>query len=430
MSSVSTIREEKLNRLKESFQKGDLHSCIDEAIKLIKEYKSATAYNIYALCHKRLGNYPLTLKVYEELLSNNPTNTLFLANLGNVYNDIGKLDKAESVLKKCLLIDINNFNVSISLGNIFATKSRGDDALSVFEGLLKRYPNLTKTQLSDVHYRIAEISRTKGPAYYDKAIWHYNFSRNPLSSAHKLELVYRSKSQKEYLQEETKINGSGACNPLLAAIQKHASIRFCKPDENLFCREPMKYIHHYKLTSDDGFNDRLIDDLVEISENFDKSPQDLLDAGSQTAGNFLLADHPSTKIIKSIISNKIEEYRRYYSNSEEGFIQHWPKNLVLHGWIIKINTGGSLSSHMHKLGWLSGSIYLKLEKKPQTNQGNIVFDLHGADYPKDGAVFPSEEYNIEKGDLILFPSSIFHRTIPFEANNDRVTLAFDIKPIY
>ena len=37
MNLVSATREEKLNRLKESFQKGDLHSCIDEAIKLIKK---------------------------------------------------------------------------------------------------------------------------------------------------------------------------------------------------------------------------------------------------------------------------------------------------------------------------------------------------------------------------------------------------------
>ncbi len=430
MNVVNATREEKLNRLKESFQKGDLHSCIDEAIKLIKKYKSATAYNIYALCHKRLGNYPLALQIYEELLINNPTNTLFLANLGNVYNDIGKLDKAESVLKKCLLVDIKNFNVSISLGNIFATKSRLDDALLVFQGILKRHRDLTKEELSDVHYRIAEIYRTKGFAHYDSAIWYYNLSNNPLSSAHKLELVYRSKDKREYLQEETKINELGVCNPLLAAIQKHASIRFDKPDENLYCKEPMKYIHQYKLTPDDEFNERLINDLLEISENFDKSPQDLLDGGTQTAGNFLLTDHPSVRIITNIIRKKIEEYKRHHSESDEGFIQRWPKNSMLHGWIIKINTGGNLKSHMHKLGWLSGSIYLKLEKKPGSNKGNIVFDLHGADYPKDGVAFPSQEHDIERGDLILFPSSIFHRTIPFEATNNRVTLAFDIKPIY
>ena len=85
---------------------------------------------------------------------------------------------------------------------------------------------------------------------------------------------------------------------------------------------------------------------------------------------------------------------------------------------------------MHKLGWLSGSIYLELEKKLGSNQGNIVFDLHGADYPKDGVAIPSQERDIERGDLILFPSSIFHRTSPFEATNNRVTLAFDIKPIH
>jgi len=30
--------------------------------------------------------------------------------------------------------------------------------------------------------------------------------------------------------------------------------------------------------------------------------------------------------------------------------------------------------------------------------------------------------------LVLFPSSLFHATIPFNANQQRITLAFDIIP--
>ena len=41
-----------------------------------------------------------------------------------------------------------------------------------------------------------------------------------------------------------------------------------------------------------------------------------------------------------------------------------------------------------------------------------------------------ENIEIEQGDIILFPSSIFHKTIPFVLDENRITLAFDIKPIY
>jgi ectoine hydroxylase-related dioxygenase (phytanoyl-CoA dioxygenase family) len=85
---------------------------------------------------------------------------------------------------------------------------------------------------------------------------------------------------------------------------------------------------------------------------------------------------------------------------------------------------------MHKQGWLSGSLYLNLQKDPGSRQGNIVFDLDGGSYPKNGKTFSHKEFNIEKGDIVLFPSSIFHKTVPFESQEHRVTLAFDVKPVF
>ena len=36
--------------------------------------------------------------------------------------------------------------------------------------------------------------------------------------------------------------------------------------------------------------------------------------------------------------------------------------------------------------------------------------------------------NIERGNIVLFPSSLFHSTLPFNSKEKRVTLAFDIIP--
>ena len=85
---------------------------------------------------------------------------------------------------------------------------------------------------------------------------------------------------------------------------------------------------------------------------------------------------------------------------------------------------------MHKLGWLSGSLYLKIPKARTKSEGNIVFSLDGANYPSEGKHFPTKEIDVETGDIVLFPSSIFHKTVPFSSDDNRVTLAFDVKPIY
>ena len=34
----------------------------------------------------------------------------------------------------------------------------------------------------------------------------------------------------------------------------------------------------------------------------------------------------------------------------------------------------------------------------------------------------------KNGDIVLFPSSLFHRTIPFHLNEERISIAFDLTP--
>ena len=430
MHSIDDIRKNKISELVSLFKDGDMSVVIPQANEIIEEYQSGTAYNILALAYKKLGNYGLAQELYEKLLVSNPKNTVFLGNLGNIYNDVGKLDRAEECFKKSLAINPKNFDISVSLGSLSANTGKLDEALLNFNMILELHDDLTNEQLNDINYRIAEIYRQKGNPFIDKAIQYYSRSNQPLSSAHKLDLIYRSKDKTVYYEEEEKINATGELNPLLAAIQTHASIRYDSPDKNLFCKDPFKYIYHSKLTSKEGFNDGLVENLLKIKSSLSSTTQALLNNGQQSAGNFLLSNDPSVEIIKKIILNRIKDYRDHYKGSSDGFIKKWPKNPDLHGWIIDIKKGGSLGSHMHKLGWLSGSLYLNLKKPPESNQGNIIFSLNGANYPVDSKYFPSEEFNIEKGDIVLFPSSIFHKTVPFESEENRITLAFDIKPVY
>ncbi len=89
---------------------------------------------------------------------------------------------------------------------------------------------------------------------------------------------------------------------------------------------------------------------------------------------------------------------------------------------------GNLLAHMHKHGWISGSIYLRIPEKAKENEGDIKFSTHGGDYPHDNKLFPSKIVDLKKGNIVMFPSSLFHSTIPFSSNEDRITLAFDVIP--
>ena len=430
MTNDNMLKSRRLAYLRKLYDGEDMNLVISEAKKLFDEYASGVAYNILVLAHKRQGRYQEAIKLYEKILKDNPRNTLFLYNLGNTYFQSGRRADAEKCYRRTLEIEPNEINPAVSLGNLLVSNAELDEALSIFEGLSKRLKSLTIEQLSDIYYRIADIYNRKGVSFINQAIEYYGLSDQPLSSANRLELIYKSRDKATFVREAKKINLQGESNPLLAAIQTHASIRYEIKDENLFCKNPLEYISHTELTPEEGFSEELIISLLQESKKNTLTPQSLINKGEQSAGNFFLSDSPGVLKIKQILTRHIAKYKDTYQNSDAGFIENWPKNSVLFGWIVRLRQGGSLDSHMHKQGWLSGSLYLKVPDGLHSTHGNIVFDLDGDSYPRGKNYYPKKEINVKTGDVVLFPSSIFHRTVPFDAQEDRVTLAFDLKPIH
>jgi hypothetical protein len=60
-------------------------------------------------------------------------------------------------------------------------------------------------------------------------------------------------------------------------------------------------------------------------------------------------------------------------------------------------------------------------QKVKTDSGNLVVCI-------DENEKISKSVDVVTGSLCLFPSSLLHYTIPFEAEEERIVLAFDVKP--
>ena len=418
------LEEKRHEDLKGLYHSKHFNELVSSSKNFIKQYPSNPGgFNLLGLALFNLEKYNEAIELYENLLVDNPNIISFLNNLGDIYRAQGKHKKAKEVYKRALKINPNSFSSCNGLGLIYFSNDKMVDAKLYFEKALE-----IKPKESSVCYYLGEINRLM--LEYDKAIEYYKLSDVRLSKAHIIECFYLSKNRDIFDREQKNIIYQEEINPLLASIQTHASIRYDLPDNNLFCQSPFEYIYHSKLTAEEGFDTDLIDKLYNHIRNFDYLPQPLLNNGDQSAGNIFSSNEPYIQKMKDIILSRIDDYRENFKDSDNGFIKKWPSNFNIQGWIIDIKKGGNLKSHMHKLGWLSGSLYLNIPKKEDPSEGNIVFSLHGADYPKNEKTFPSKEIDINKNDIVLFPSSIFHHTLPFNSEENRVTLAFDIKPKY
>ena len=95
--------------------------------------------------------------------------------------------------------------------------------------------------------------------------------------------------------------------------------------------------------------------------------------------------------------------------------------------MLSMKTGGFIKPHNHRYGWITGSFYLQVPKKyDQSDSGNISFSYQGPEYPMNGKNFDKIVKKVETRDICIFPSSLFHQTIPFDGQEDRICLVFDL----
>ena len=340
------------------------------------------------------------------------------------YARIGKLENSIDFFYRALEVNSENYTTLIGLGDTLQEIGKQTEALNFYEKAVEKYPDddVANFSLAQGYRKIENLK---------KAAFYYGKTDRRLSTAFQLECIYLDKnSDKKEFDKIIDESRKEAPNPLVASISRHAAIKNSTYDNYNFCSEPFKFINKENLIQNNIIDDDLINDLMrDINDaNTSQKAQALIINGLQTSGNLFLLNSSSVNKIKEIIEKKIKLYREEFSDSREGIIKYWPKNFDIYGWIITLKKGGELKPHIHKLGWISSSIYLKRPKRKGLNDGDLKFSFDGAEYPSNGVSFPEKIQEINKGDMIMFPSSIFHSTIPFSSDEERITLAFDVLP--
>ena len=422
--SMSNL-EISIDTLIQNYNKKDYNALVENGQKFVeKNNSSATAWNLLALGYRYTGKIKEALKVYEDLLNLNPGNFLLSTNLGNLYMAMGKVSKAIDCFEKALEKEPKHVANLEALAIAYQDSGRNTEAINSFKKVLE----IDKNKESARYHLARMFVRSKA---YSDAIEHFEKTNYGLSKSHHLECLYYLGNKDKFYNHYRELIKSNIVNPLMASIGSHASIRFnLSNNENPFCSDPFNYINKQNITNNNELNEDLISSILNFHKSGESDPksQPLLSNGKQSSGNIFLHQREDIQLLKKILEKKIDNYLKEYSTSNEGFIKNWPKNYKIYGWLVSINTGGNLAPHIHKEGWLSGSLYFKMPSNISKDEGNIVFSFDGANYPTDGMKFDKKSIDVNKGDLVLFPSSLFHYTVPFKSTEERVTFAFDIIP--
>ena len=413
---------------------GNFDEAIDAYRKVITlNPNHIAAYNNMGMTFKNQGKLLKSIDSYKKALEIKPDYVESIYNMGTSYLEIGWLKQAEDTFKKIISIKPDHSDAYNNLGATFKEQGKIKEALEAYKKELELNP-----ESSGIHYNIGFLLFENGELreslkYFENAI--KLGDKDSLSSEKSnnilLKVLYLLKEEDLFLKHLNNLVDIEKTNAVIGSFTSHANEKFGVKIKNLFCNNPMKYVYVKSLLKECNFEDLFIKNVRELlnSDKISEREQLLLLNGTQTAGNIFIDNKYFYNDVEDIIRKEIDNYRNTFKNSDEGLIREWPENFDIKGWLINMKSGGYLKSHIHENGWLSGSIYINVPKIKMQNDGNLVLSLFDEELESKNSNQDSKKIiNIETGSLCLFPSSLYHYTIPFEADEERIVLAFDIEP--
>lgn len=411
-----------LRNIGELYKSGRFDDVVAQARPYLRRNQDcAQGWNFLALAYRMLGDTDKSEYLFTQLISKNPLNIAFKTNLANLYLNQGKTSRSIDLYREVLDIfprDVNSLN-GLGLGYVHLNNLA--QAKIQYEKILRIAPDNHEGR-----YQLANIQRKYGD--YAHAAELFKGLSDLKSRVHRLDCLYYARDIDQFTGECIKLVAEGQRSPLLGCLIQHANSEHGLGISNPFCDASMEYVLHEDLAELGLLTQNLKDKILEHHARArDYSGQPLLSNGKQTSGNIFNYPDQFLKELYQALQQFVERYRVNFKGSGQGFLDHFPKDYRLYGWLVDIESGGHLKPHIHKEGWLSAAFYLKVPKVKGTEAG-IEFSYHGADYPVKQRKHPSMIKNIREGEICMFPSSLFHRTKPFSGEGARISFAFDVIP--
>jgi tetratricopeptide (TPR) repeat protein len=413
-----------LQKLLKQYQDGFFDEAVKLAISLTKQFPTHQfSWKVLGGALKHTGKIADALVASQKSVDLNTNDNEAYHSLGVILVDLGRFDEAAASYRKSITLKADNPEVHFDLGFLFEALGRVEEAQTSYERALVLRPDY-----GEARYQLALFLFLKKD--YKNAAQQFKLMNIHESSTYALRCSYLLDEQSVFYDRLDSLINQGKINPAIGSLICRSEIRYGTNKPNPFCNDPLRYVFNTNLNEGCDFENT----FVEVARNILKDNsvsykrQGHLTNGKQTAGNLFATDGQLTDEIKDIIHAEIDNYREKFKDSEEGFIKNWPADYSIYGWLVSMQSGGELSAHMHDTGWITGSIYINVPPKSKLDSGNLVLCIDDEECELGVKKNQKTVIDVVTGSLCFFPSSLLHYTIPFEAAEERIVLAFDIMP--
>jgi uncharacterized protein (TIGR02466 family) len=152
--------------------------------------------------------------------------------------------------------------------------------------------------------------------------------------------------------------------------------------------------------------------------------------GSQTSQSLAQSKDPVIKSFFRAINRPITQYLQHLGQGADALRSRNSGRYAIKGaWSIWLKSGGFHLDHVHPAGWVSSACYIALPDAVNDQEGKQGWIRFGRPGTQPVGGLEAEHYVQPKlGRLVLFPAWMWHGTVPFNTDERRLTIAFDVQP--
>lgn len=382
------------------------------------------AYGNLGTLYQKQGLLDDAIACYQAGLRIQPQDARGHFNLGTAYRDQGLLSEAANSYQQAIALFANYTDAFNNLGETWRDLGDMTQAVACYQQALQRNP-----EHALANYNMGEFLYLA--KRFQEAIAYFETSQLDDWQARILVCLYRDQQFETFATRRQHIMQQGPhTSPFIATLSTHYSLNHGEPDPYQFCPDGFNYVYHRAIPELSAGAPLLNELLSLIAETaIAERKQARLTNGKQSAGNLFKRPEAAFRQLGELVKREFANYCAHFQGADCALITHFPAQLEFtSSWYVKMQSGGHLNAHIHEIGWISGAVYLAMPESEHPLAGAFEYGTHGDDFPQRHDQFPTQTIKPKVGDIVLFPSSLFHRTIPFESTQERICVAFDLKP--
>ena len=322
----------------------------------------------------------------------------------------------------------------IAKASFLLNQDRPEEAREIFERIVARTPNSVEA-LNGLGVANLKLKRFDASiAAYEKALA-LAPGISTLVTGLAATLLSAGDAKKAAMMAEHALGASPTDQAALAILG--SAWRMAGDEREFSLNGYEKFIRAYDLEPPAGYSDMgafnrdlnaYLDTLhPDVREYIDQS----LRNGTQTLGNIFEGKHDLVDRLKARIAEAVDRYiRDMATDAKHPLLSRRTDSFKFAGsWSSRLRDCGFHTNHFHPEGWISSAYYVALPETvadADSRSGWIKFGESGYEQgigdPVRRAVQP------QPGRLVLFPSYMWHGTVPFRSAKTRTTIAFDVVP--